>query len=58
MWTAYNPALERMVLKRMRYLADAAPVPAVEKPVAAASTKPSLAGSTLLAEKLLGALKS
>ena len=57
-WTAYNPALERMVLKRMKYLAEAAPVPAVTKPVAAGSAKPSLASSTLLAEKLLGALKS
>ena len=59
-WTAFNPALERMVLKRAKYLAEAPVadgVPTVAPPKPAAA-KPSLAGSTLLAEKLLGALKS
>ena len=56
-WTAFNPALERMVLKRVKYLSET-PAPTTPAPAKPAGVKPSLAGSTLLAEKLLGALKS
>lgn len=60
-WTAYNPALERMVLKRVKYLADAPATVPVAAVVAASSVKPVVrpsAGNSLLADKLQSALKS
>ena len=60
-WTAFNPALERMVLKRVKYLAEAPP-PVAHKPAAAAAAPPPPhvrpPSNSLLGEKLLGALKS
>jgi 3'-5' exoribonuclease len=70
-WTGYNPALERVVLKRVKFLEDP-PAPAqpehqVTAPPPASSaaaakpqliSRPSSGGNSVLAEKLASALKS
>ena len=62
-WTAYNPALERIVLKRLKYLAAAEPtafavVPPESKPQPLPASRPNPAANSLLAEKLASALKT
>ena len=60
-WTAYNPALERMVLKRVKYLADGPPAPTqVQNPPPKPPSRPApqASGNSLLGDKLLSALKS
>ena len=73
-WTAFNPALERMVLKRLKYLADAPavepgapasphlppppPGPPTPAPQPKQQARPISAVNSLMAEKLAGALKS
>jgi 3'-5' exoribonuclease len=54
-WTAYNPALERMVLKRLRYLSDPPPV---VPPAPASRPSSSSSSASVFADKLQGALKS
>ncbi len=62
-WTGYNPALERMVLKRVKYLAPEAPAEEASKtkpiPPAAALPPPRPSSSnSLFGDKLTSALKS
>ncbi|HEY3740964.1 MAG TPA: HD domain-containing protein [Bryobacteraceae bacterium] len=59
-WTGYNPALERAVLKRVKYLDDS-PKPVVAPPVTRPPAPPPPAaapsGNSLLADKLTSALQ-
>jgi 3'-5' exoribonuclease len=67
-WTGYNAALERTVLKRVKYLSDAPVAATHEAAPPAVVTKPAAAApppvprhntsNTLLADKLTTALKS
>ena len=60
-WTGYNPALERIVLKKQQYLAEPQE-PAVAEPAPHLPTAPQLPAkappSSAFAAKLQGALKS
>jgi len=65
-WTGYNPALERMVLKRVKFLEDPPPSQAGAQqnqappptPKPAPAPPPPSHGNSLLADKLASALKS
>lgn len=64
-WTAYNPALERMVLKRAKYLAPvviappAATASSIEPKAPMPANRPSSSsGNSLMGDKLASALKS
>jgi 3'-5' exoribonuclease len=62
-WTGYNAALERIVLKKQQYLEGEAAAPKADAPAPAAPAArsthvpPSTAQPSLFAEKLQGALK-
>ncbi|MEJ7608621.1 MAG: HD domain-containing protein [Bryobacteraceae bacterium] len=57
-WTSYNSSLDRAFLKKQKYLDDAPPPPVnTHQAVAAAAPSPLPVAKTLLAEKLMGALK-
>jgi 3'-5' exoribonuclease len=55
-WTPYSPALERMILKKAKYLAEGVPEPPAPPPEPPASVPP--AAQTLLGEKLGQALRA